>query len=112
MGVKSSKIILNYALRTKGNEQTVICSMSVRGGGGVLINKHELVIITGISIDCPRKYVAEFINILSRLLMMNDLRKCVKERLSQERSKEFYPRMRMLIPAQYPKMWWEQRIGN
>lgn len=71
MGVKSSKIILNYALRTKGNEQTVICSASVRGGGGVLINKHELVIITGIFIDCPRKYVAEFINILSRLLTTN-----------------------------------------
>ena len=106
MGVKSSKIILNYALRTKGNEQTVICSMSVRGGG-VLINKHKLVIITGIFINCPRKYVAEFINILSRLLTMNDLRKCVKERLSQERSKEFYPRMRMLIPAQYPKVWRE-----
>ena len=48
----------------------------------------------------------------SRLMTTEDMRRCVKERLSQERSKEFEPGMRMLIPPQYPKMWGEQRTGN
>ena len=61
--------------------------------------------ITDIFIGCSDKHIVVFINILSRLLTTDDLRKCMKERLSQERSKEFNPRMRMLIPAQYPKVW-------
>lgn len=44
--------------------------------------------------------------------MTDELRRSVKERLIQERSLEFEPRMRMLIPAQYPKVWGEQRVGN
>jgi len=73
------------------------------------MNKLELVTITGILVGFP---VAGLINNLSRLLTTEDLRRCVKERLVQERSNEYDPRMRMLIPAQYPKVWGEQRIGN
>jgi len=52
----------------------------------------ELGVQTSVSATCTQ-----------RLLTTDDLRKCVKERLSQERSKKFDPRMRILIPAQYPK---------
>jgi len=52
----------------------------------------ELGVQTSVSATCTQ-----------RLLTTDDLRKCVRERLSQERSKKFDPRMRILIPAQYPK---------
>ena len=36
----------------------------------------------------------------------------MKERFSQERSKKFNPRMRILIPAQYPKAMGVQVCGT
>ena len=53
-----------------------------------------------------------FTNNFFRLLTTEDMRRCVKEKLVLERSKEFDPGMRMLIPPQYPKVWGEQRTGN
>ena len=49
---------------------------------------------------------------LSRLLTKEDFRRAVKERWLAERSIEFEERMRMLIPAQFPKVWGETRIAN
>ena len=49
---------------------------------------------------------------LSRLLTKEDFRKAVMERWTAERSVEFEERMRMLIPAQFPKVWGETRIAN
>ena len=48
----------------------------------------------------------------SRLLTKEDFRKAVKERWTAERSVEFKEKMRMLIPAQFPKVWGETRIAN
>ena len=41
-----------------------------------------------------------------------DFQNAVKERWTVERSLEYENRMRMLIPAQYPKVWGETRAAN
>jgi len=49
---------------------------------------------------------------LSRLLTKEDFRRAVKERWTAERSIMYEERMRMLIPAQFPKVWGENRPAN
>jgi len=57
--------------------------------------------------------VVKLLNVyFSRLLTKEDFRKAVKERWAAERSMEFEEKMRMLIPAQFPKVWGETRIAN
>ena len=109
MGINGSKVTLRYSLQTKGNEQTVCC---MRGGASILINKALIVIIIGMMNGFCMKYVGVVKIYLSRLLTMEDFRKGVKERWLVERSVEYEKRMRMLIPAQYPKVWGETRIAN
>ena len=48
----------------------------------------------------------------SRLLTKENFRKAVKERWAAERGVKFEEKMRMLIPAQFPKVWGETRIAN
>ena len=61
----------------------------------------ELGVQTSVSATCTQ-----------RLLTTDDLGKCVKKRLSQERSKKFDPRIRILIPAQYLKAVGVQVLGT
>ncbi len=83
-------------------------------GGGVrfLINRAHIILITGM-IDEVWIGVIKLLKMrFSRLLTKEDFRRAVKERWSAERSLEFEERMRMLIPAQFPKVWGETRIAN
>ena len=83
-------------------------------GGGVrlLINKAHISLIIGMINEVWTKNVKLLKKHFSRLLTKEDFRRAVKERWSAERSLEFEERMRMLIPAQFPKVWGETRIAN
>jgi len=83
-------------------------------GGGVrfLINKAHISLIIGMVNEVWIGIVKLLKKHFSRLLTKEDFRRAVKERWSAERSLEFEERMRMLIPAQFPKVWGETRIAN
>ena len=83
-------------------------------GGGVrfLINRAHIILITGMMDDVWIGIIKLLKIHFSRLLTKEDFRRAVKERWTAERSLEFEERMRMLIPAQFPKVWGETRIAN
>jgi len=88
----------------------VCCMMG--GGVSILMNRAHIIVITGMMDDIWLRVVKILKLYLSRLLTKEDFRRAVKERWTAERSIEFEERMRMLIPAQFPKVWGETRLAN
>jgi len=76
------------------------------------MNRAHIIVITGMMDDIWLRVVKILKLYLSRLLTKEDFRRAVKERWTAERSIEFEERMRMLIPAQFPKVWGETRLAN
>ena len=87
-----------------------VCCMM--GGVSILMNRAHIIVITGMMDDIWLRVVKILKLYLSRLLTKEDFRRAVKERWTAERSIEFEERMRMLIPAQFPKVWGETRLAN
>ena len=84
----------------------------MKGGFRFLINRAHIILITGMMDDSWIGIIKLLKIYFSRLLTKEDFRRAVKERWTAERSVEFEERMRMLIPAQFPKVWGETRIAN
>ena len=81
------------------------------GGASILINRAHIILITGMMDDIWIEVIKIMKMYLSRLLTKEDFRRAVKERWLAERSVESEERMRMLIPAQFPKVWGETRLS-
>ena len=86
-----------------------VCCMM--GGVSILINRAHIILITGRMDDIWIEVIKIMKMYLSRLLTKEDFRRDVKERWLAERSVESEERMRMLIPAQFPKVWGETRLS-
>ena len=84
----------------------------MKGGASILINRAHIILITGMTDDIWIKVVKMVKIYFTRLLTNEDFRRAVKERWLAERSVESEKKMRMLIPAQFPKVWGETRIAN
>ena len=84
----------------------------MKGGVGILINRAHIILITGMVDDDWLRVIGMVKLYLSRLLTKEDFRRAVKERWTAERSTMYEERMRMLIPAQFPKVWGENRPAN
>ena len=87
-----------------------VCCM--KGGVRFLINRAHIILITGRMNDSWIGIIKLLKMYFSRLLTKENFRKAVKERWAAERGVKFEEKMRMLIPAQFPKVWGETRIAN
>ena len=82
------------------------------GGVSILINKAHIILVAGVMDIISMDDVEVLKKYFSRRLTKEDFRKAVKERWTTERGLEIDDKMRMLIPAQYPKVWGETRVAN